>query len=244
MKKEYVFLDLKNYKKAKYIECIKVDNECKISTLKYEYKKETINELISFIDRTTLIGYDLSNILIELLTDMYELKIYDCVFHYYDMKDYNENKTNYRVFRGLNYKLYLLDNGYYVYDKGEEKLASYYIHKKELEKNCNYKDQEYLYLKNNGANFITNIFHISEETIKFTLEYTIYSDNKLKDHKYMITKMKNALKFIREHPDLNIKLVCIGTLEELKENYKVLGKEELEMILDLIIKEKELWSSW
>ena len=30
MKKEYVFLDLKNYKKAKYIECIKVDNECKI----------------------------------------------------------------------------------------------------------------------------------------------------------------------------------------------------------------------
>ena len=60
----------------------------------------------------------------------------------------------------------------------------------------------------------------------------------------MITKMKNALKFIRKHPDLNIKLVCIGTLEELKENYKVLGKEELEMILDLIIKEKELWSSW
>ena len=60
----------------------------------------------------------------------------------------------------------------------------------------------------------------------------------------MITKMKNALKFIRELPDLNIKLVCIGTLEELKENYKVLGKEELEMILDLIIKEKKLWSSW
>lgn len=40
MKKEYVFLDLTNYKKTKYIECIKVNNECKISTLKYEYKKK------------------------------------------------------------------------------------------------------------------------------------------------------------------------------------------------------------
>ena len=244
MKKEYVFLDLKNYKKAKYIERIKVDNECKISTLKYEYKKETINELISFIDRTTVIGYDLSSVLVELLTDMYELKNYDCVFHYYDMKYYNKNNTNYRVFRGLNYKLYLLDNGYYVYDKGDEKLASYYIHKKELEKNCNYTEDEYLYLKNNGGNFITNIFHISEDTIKFTNEYTIYSDNKLKDNKYMIDKMKKALDFIKEHSDINIKLVCIGNLEELKENYKVLGKDNLEIILKLIIKEKELWSNW
>lgn len=244
MKKEYVFLDLKNYKKAKYIECIKVNDECKISTLKYEYKKETINELISFIDRTTVIGYDLSNVLVELLTDMYELKKYDCVFHYYDMKEYNENKTNYRVFRGLNYKLYLLDNGYYVYDKGDKKLASYYIHKKELEKNCNYTEDEYLYLKNNGANFITNIFHISDSTIKLTLEYTIYSDNKLKDYKYMVDKMKGVLEYIKEHPDLNIKLVCIGTLEELKENYKVLGKDSLEIILNLIVKEKELWSNW
>ena len=107
MKKEYVFLDLTNYKKTKCIECVKVNNECKISILKYEYKKETINELIGFIDRTTVIGYDLSSVLVELLTDMYESKIYDCVF------------TNYRVFRGLNYKLYLLDNGYYVYDKGD-----------------------------------------------------------------------------------------------------------------------------
>ena len=94
MKKEYVFLDLKDYKKTKYIECIKVDNECKISTLKYEYNKETLNELISFINRTTVIGYDLSSVLVELLTDMYELKLYDCIFHYYDMKDYNENNTN------------------------------------------------------------------------------------------------------------------------------------------------------
>ena len=244
MKKEYVFLDLKNYKKAKYIECIKVNDECKINVLKYEYKKKTINELISFIDRTTVIGYDLSNVLVELLTDMYELKIYDCVFHYYDMKDYNENKTNYRVFRGLNYKLYLLDNGYYVYDKGDGRLASYYIHKKELEKNCNYTEDEYLYLKNNGANFITNIFHISDSTIKLTLEYTIYSDSKLKDYKYMIDKMKGVLEYIKEHPDLNIKLVCIGALEELKENYKVLGKDSLEIIINLIVKEKELWSNW
>lgn len=244
MKKEYVFLDLKNYKKAKYIECIKVNNECKINVLKYEYKKETIKELISFIDRTTVIGYDLSNVLVELLTDMYELKIYDCVFHYYDMKDYNENKTNYRVFRGLNYKLYLLDNGYYVYDKGDERLASYYIHKKELEKNCNYTEDEYLYLKNNGANFITNVFHISDSTTKLTLEYTIYSDSKLKDYKYMVDKMKGVLEYIKEHPDLNIKLVCIGALEELKENYKVLGKDSLEIIINLIVKEKELWSNW
>ena len=66
MEKEYVFLDLKDYKKTKYIECIKVNNECKISILKYEYKKETIANLINFIDRTTVIGYDLSKLLIEL----------------------------------------------------------------------------------------------------------------------------------------------------------------------------------
>lgn len=244
MKKEYVFLDLTNYKKTKCIECVKVNNECKISILKYEYKKETINELIGFIDRTTVIGYDLSSVLVKLLTDMYESKIYDCVFHYYDMKCYNKNNTNYRVFRGLNYKLYLLDNGYYVYDKGDEKLASYYIQKKELEKNCDYTEEEYLYLKNNGANFITNIFHISDSTIKYTNEYTIYSDNKLRDYRYMIDKMKDALEFIKNHPNLNIKMVCIGTLEELKENYKVLGEEDLEIILNLIVKEKELWSNW
>lgn len=244
MRKEYVFLDLKNYKKTKYIECLKVDNECQISTLKYEYKKETINELISFIDRTTVIGYDLSNILIQLLTDMYELKIYNCVFNYYDMKDYDENNKNYRIFRGLNYKLYLLDNGYYIYDKGKDKTASYYIHKKELERNGNYTEEEYLYLINNGANFITNIFHISDSTIKYTNEYTIYSDNKLRDYRYMIDKMKEALEFIKNHPNLNIKMVCIGTLEELKENYKVLGEEDLEIILNLIVKEKELWSNW
>ena len=244
MEKEYVFLDLKDYKKTKYIECIKVNNECKISILKYEYKKETIANLINFIDRTTVIGYDLSKLLIELLTDMYELKIYDCVFHYYDMKNYNENKTHYRVFRVLNYKLYLLNNGYYVYDKGVDKTASFYIHKKELEKNCDYTEEEYLYLKNNGANFITNIFHISDSTIKYTNEYTIYSDNKLRDYRYMIDKMKDALEFIKNHPNLNIKMVCIGTLEELKENYKVLGEEDLEIILNLIVKEKELWSNW
>ena len=244
MKKEYVFLDLTNYKKTKYIECIKVNNECKISTLKYGYKKETINELIDFIDRTTVIGYNISSILVELLTDMYESKIYDCVFHYYDMKYYNKNNTNYRVFRGLNYKLYLLDNGYYIYDKGKDKTASYYIHKKELERNGNYTEEEYLYLINNGANFITNIFHISDSTIKYTNEYTIYSDNKLKDYKYMVDKMEKALEFIKEHFNLNIKLVCIGELEELKENYKVLGKDKLETILKLIIKEKELWSDW
>ena len=244
MKKEYVFLDLTNYKKTKYIECIKVNNECKISTLKYEYKKETINELIDFIDRTTVIGYDLSSVLVKLLTDMYKSKIYDCVFHYYDMKYYNKNNTNYRVFRGLNYKLYLLDNSYYAYDKGKDKMASYYIHKKELEKKCNYTEDEYLYLINNGANFITNIFHISDSTIKYTNEYTIYSDSKLKDYKYMVDKMEKELEFIKEYSDLNIKLVCIGELEELKENYKVLGKDKLEIILKLIIKEKELWSDW
>ena len=70
MKREYVFLNLKNYKKTKYIECIKVNNECKVSILKYEYKKETIDEIINFIDRATVIGYDLSMFLIQLLTDM------------------------------------------------------------------------------------------------------------------------------------------------------------------------------
>ena len=240
---EYVFMNLKKYEKTKYIECIKINNECKISILKYKYKKGSIDNLINFIDRTMVIGYDLSKLLGQLLTDMYKLRKYNCVFRYYDLKNYNEINT-YRVFRGLNYKLYLLDNGYYVYDKGSERLASYYIHKKELEGNWHYTEDEYLYLKSNGANFITNIFNISEDTIKYTNEYTIYSDNKLKNYKYMIDKMNRALKFIKEHSYLNIKLVCIGNLEELKDNYKILGKDNLEIILNLIIKEKELWSNW
>lgn len=245
MKKEYVFLSLKNYKKTKYIECIKTDSKSsKINVLKYEYKKENINNLISFIDGTIVIGYDLSRVLIDLLKDMYELKIYNCVFQYYDLKYYNEKNTTYRIFRGLNYKLYLLDNGYYVYDKGEEKLASYYIHKKELARNCNFTEDEYLFLKNNGANLITNIFHISLDTIKYTNEYTIYSDSKLKDYKYMIDYMENALEFLEEHPNLNIKLICIGKIEELKENYKILGENKLERILKLITEEKKLWSDW
>lgn len=243
MIKEYVFVDLKNYEKIKYIECIKINNECKISILKYEYKKESIDNLINFINRTMVIGYDLSKLLGQLLTDMYELKKYNCVFRYYDLKNHIEINA-YRVFRGLNYKLYLLDNGYYVYDKGNKRLVNYYIHKKELEGNWHYTEDEYLYLKSNGANFITNIFNISEDTIKYTNEYTIYSDNKLKNYKYMIDKMNRALRFIREHSYLNIKLVCIGNLEELKENYKVLGKDNLEIILNLISKEKELWSNW
>lgn len=238
--REYVFMNLKNFKRSEYIECIKINNDM-VSTLKYKYKRKTISELINFINKTFVVGYNLSNILIRLLTDMYELKKYNCVFRYYDLK---ENNKNYRVFRGLNYSLYLLDNGYYVYDKGNNKLVSYYIHKKELEGNLSYTDEEYLYLKNNGANYITNIFNISNDTIKYTYEYTIYSDNKLKDYKYMIDKMNRALEFLKEHPGLNIKLICIGNIEELKENYKVLGKDKLQIILGLIIKEKELWSNW
>lgn len=238
--REYVFIDLRDFKRNKYIECIKINNDM-VSTLKYEYKRETISELINFINKTFVVGYNLSNILKRLLTDMYELKKYNCVFRYYDLK---ENNKNYHVFRGLNYSLYLLDNGYYVYDKGNDKLVSYYIHKKELEGNLSYTDEEYLYLKNNGANYITNIFNISNDTIKYTCEYTIYSDNKLKDYKYMIDKMNRALEFLKEHPGLNIKLICIGNIEELKENYKVLGKDKLQLILGLIIKEKELWSNW
>lgn len=134
--REYVFMNLKKYKRNKCIECIKINSDM-VSTLKYKYKRETISELINFINKTFVIGYDISNILVQLLTDMYELKMYNCVFHYYDLKESNKN---YRVFRGLNYSLYLLDNGYYVYDKGNNKLISYYIHKKELKGNLSYTD--------------------------------------------------------------------------------------------------------
>lgn len=60
----------------------------------------------------------------------------------------------------------------------------------------------------------------------------------------MIDKMNRALEFLKEHPSLNIKLICMGNIEKLKENYKVLGEDKLQIILDLIIKEKELWSNW
>ena len=60
----------------------------------------------------------------------------------------------------------------------------------------------------------------------------------------MVYKMEKALEFIQKHPNLDIKLICIGNKEELKENYKILGQDKLDIILNLIIKEKELWSSW
>ena len=60
----------------------------------------------------------------------------------------------------------------------------------------------------------------------------------------MIDKMMRALKFIKDNSNLNIKLVCIGNIEELKDNFKVLGKGNLELILNLIVREKELWSNW
>ncbi len=78
--REYVFIDLKNFKRNKCIECIKINNDM-VSILKYKYKKETISELMNFINRTFVVGYDLLSILVQLLTDMYKLKKYNCVFH-------------------------------------------------------------------------------------------------------------------------------------------------------------------
>lgn len=43
----------------------------------------------------------------------------------------------------------------------------------------------------------------------------------------MIDKMNRALEFLKEHPSLNIKLICMGNIEKLKENYKVLGEDKL-----------------
>ena len=82
------------------------------------------------------------------------------------------------------------------------------------------------------------------KTIKYCNEYTIYSKNNLEDYPYMIKKMENALSYLDNHPDLKIRLVCIGKIEEIKENYKILGKEKLNRILNLITREKELWSEW
>lgn len=44
--REYVFMNLKNFKRSEYIECIKINNDM-VSTLKYKYKRETISELIN-----------------------------------------------------------------------------------------------------------------------------------------------------------------------------------------------------
>lgn len=148
-----------------------------------------------------------------------------------------------KVFRGLDYNLYPINKGY-IYDNSCNKYVSYYVHSKEINKDFDYTIDENLMLKECGGNFITNIFHISDDTIKYTNEYTIYSDNNLSEFEYMIEYMNNALTFLEQHKDLNIQLVCIGTIEELKENYKILGKEKIEKILKLIIREKKLWSKW
>ena len=279
----YIFLNLKDKNKELILlECIKVDSKFnKLEAYKKQVKitnkmdGETVIQLINFVKGSILIGHNLPNILIGFLTQMYNLKIYDCTFWYFDIKDYIDKDIDYiddmiklmkdysdnnldnikyvknkgkaiafRLFRGLNYKLYLLDNGYYIYDKGIDKKASFYIHKKELSRDWNYSEEEYLYLKNNGATFITNIFHISDDTIKYCNEYTVYSNNNLEDYPYMINKIENALLYLDDHPELNIKLVCIGTINEFKQNYKILGEDKINRILGLIKREKELWSQW
>jgi len=149
-----------------------------------------------------------------------------------------------KVFRGLDYKLYLLDKGYYMYDKSIDRYSSFYIHKKELAGDWVYTEDEYMMLKKFGANFVTNFMHLSDETMKMTNEYTIYSNHNLDKYPYMIQDLKESLQYLKNHPNLDIKLVCIGTIEELKENYKILDKENINKILSLITREKTLWSKW
>lgn len=245
---KYVFLkDKNNY--------IKVDNKFNIIST-YKSKDIDIN-LMNFIKGTILIGNNLNTLLLNILEKMYEEKFYDCSFRYLDidndediimyMKKYSVDdldnikyKNIIKIFRGLNYNLYLLDNGYYGYDTSDDKLGSFYMMKKEIisEK---YSVDEYLYLRSVGVNLVINIFKISEDTIKYTNEYTIYSSHNLEKYPYMIKYMEDALRFIENN---NIRLVCIGNILELKENYKILGKEKLDRIISLITREKELWSEW
>lgn len=289
----YVFLKAKIYESKNVddmqllsIECIKTDkNLNKID----EYKNRkiglndqeelfVINELQKFMKGCRVIGYDLSKILIALLTGMYRWQEYELSFKYFDIKesgvevtsidtindmihymrgysDGNLDNVKYqrktakgyqllKVFRGLDYKLYLLNKGYYMYDKSSDRYLSFYVHRKELANEWDYTEDEYMMLKKFGANFVTNFMYLSDETIKITNEYTIYSSHNLDRYNYMIQDLKRSLQYLENHPDLDIKLVCIGTIEELKENYQVLGKENLDKILSLITREKELWSNW
>jgi len=149
-----------------------------------------------------------------------------------------------KVFRGLNYKIYPLKHGYYIYDKSINKYVSYYVHKKELLKDDKYTLEEYFNLKDKGGKFITNFEKLSNETLKLTNEYTLYSGCNLNKYQNIIKAIKKSLDFLDEHPNITINLICIGTINELKENYKVLGREKINKILSLITIEKDLWSKW
>lgn len=164
-----------------------------------------------------------------------------------NVKYQKKNTNGYQllsVFRGLHYSLYPLDKGYYMYDESSDRYLSFYVHKKELAKEWDYTLKEYLLLKRYGANFITSLLHLSEETTKITNEYLVYSDCDLSKYKYLIRSLEKSLKYLENNPDLNISLVCIGKIEELKNNYKILGEGKLNKILSLITREKDLWSKW
>lgn len=253
-------------------------NSFEISNLKYKnLDKHILERIVKHFNGCKIIGYDLKKSLQTILTMMYENQIYDLTFNYFDIKNFenknissivdivnytkkisNSNLDNiesinkkhvWRIFRGLNYPLYLTEKGY-VYNHSVTKDISYLIHKKELEnKLLTVNELKELDLKSKMCEYITHFMNISYDTLGLTNHYTIYSDvdfgskSNIKN-KNIYNGILKAIKYLEDNKEVRIYITCIGSIDDLKENYKIFDKNVYDKLLSLIKDEKDLWSRW
>ena len=157
-----------------------------------------------------------------------------------------------KTFRGLNYPKYLCNlhtnnKKYYGYivDYSIDKYISYYASLKELNKE-HFLLEEINILKENQAKIIMNLSYLNDESLLFTDYYSVQAvniDNKVTANcKGLINGINTFLDYKNQGKD--IKLVLWGTVENLKEQYHILGNDTLNKLISSINIIKEPWDDW
>jgi len=171
-----------------------------------------------------------------------KLKKYMEINNFINLKELFINQPNKgKIFRGLNYPKYLCDiltenKKYYGYiiDNSLDKFVSYYASLKEIE--GNYFTLEEIYkLKEKEAKIIMNVSYLDKESVKFTDLYSVQAvdinfSNQLS--KKLIEGINNFVNYNKNNKKLN--LILWGSIDNLKKNYKIIGKKILkEFILQI-----------
>lgn len=156
-----------------------------------------------------------------------------------------------RVFRGLNYSKYLCDikinnNKYYGYivDPTLDKYISYYSFLRELNGEY-FSIEDIIKLKSLGAKIILNISYLCDESLLFTDCYSIQAVKEnivTKDSYRLIDKINHFINNKEKYN--NLKLVLWGSLDVLKNTYKIIDKEILKELISSINIIKEPWEKW
>lgn len=157
-----------------------------------------------------------------------------------------------KTFRGLNYPKYLCNlhtnnKKYYGYivDYSIDKYISYYVALKELNKES-FVLEEINMLKEKQAKIIMNLSYLNDESLLFTDYYSVQAvnvDNKVTANcKGLINGIKTFLDY--KNQDKDIKLILWGTIENLKEQYFILGNDTLNKLISSIDIIKEPWDFW